>query len=277
MLTKKVDTITELLLSKEIAKYRNALAFERFVDYQASNSKQNFEEIIEDKTFIANISLNSKSSNVSSLENYKENTNIKDVSVNNTAFIKFDNPDSNLQTLKLEDGTIVTKEYTLVPFIFVQSETVLKPDGTKIYTVFYPSNECIPAKRIMYSSKSMVTTTTHFDIKGNIKSELRVAKYQDCTTVEENIDAVHHRKTKKYFNKNHIATIVESYVNDNLVFRLESDDEGNTKRELTYNGFSKVPILTKEVVYYSRYGFTVKEYNTKGELYSCYTKSLKRA
>lgn len=241
MLTKSVDTITDILLSKEIAKYRNAMAFNRFVKEQSENAKQNFQKIIDDKQIIKHREI-----------------------------------DSNLETIQEVDGTIITKEYALVPFKFVQAETISKPDGTKIHTIFYPSNEQIPAKRISYSPQSMVTKTTHFDQKGNIKSELRVIKNEDGSGIEEKIELNHQRKTKKFINKNNIATIVESYVDNKIVFRLETDDQGNTKKEQTYSSFANEPILIKETLYHSDIGYTVKEYKTTGELYSCYTKSLKK-
>ena len=241
MLTKSVDTITDILLSKEIAKYRNTVAFNRFVQEQSQNAKQNFEKII-----------------------------------NNNHIIRFREPNSNIETIQETDGTIITNEYALVPFVFIQSETVTKPDGTKIYTTFYPSNEQIPAKRITYSPQSMITKTTHYDNKGNIKAEIRVIKNEDGSGIEEKIEMQNQRKTKRYFNKNNISTRVESYVNDKIVFRLETDENGNTKKEQTYNSFGTEPILIKEVLYHSNICYTVKEYKTTGELYSCSTQSLKK-
>lgn len=238
-MTRNFDTITDVLLSKEIAKYKNAVAFQRFLQHQSENNKQNFEKIIENNQY-----------------ELKESQ-------------------SCLQTKEEDDGSIVSREYATVPFHFMQSETITRKDGTKIHTIFYPSSEEIPAKRIVYSAESMVTKTTLFDTKGNIKSEQRIIKFPDGSGSEEKIDTVYGRKTKKQFNKNNIATIVESYVNDKLVFKLECDDDGNIKKESNYQNIKGIPVLSKEVIHHTNIGYTIKEYTSTGELYSSSTKCIK--
>jgi len=139
MLTKNVDTITDILLSKEIAKYKNAVAFQRFLSHQTENAKTNFNEII------------NETSNKQSVGCLK-NTNT--ISANKATF-KTNIEDSN---------DITTKEYATVPYPYLQSETTIKPDGTKIHTIYYPSNDEIPAKRIVYSAQSTVKKL-HFTIQ----------------------------------------------------------------------------------------------------------------
>lgn len=239
MLTKNVNTITDVLLSKEIAKYKNAVAFQRFLQNQSENSKQNFEKIIENNEYSSNIN------------------------------------EPILKTELEDDDSIVSREYATVPFYHMQSETITQKDGTRIHTIFYPSCEEIPAKRVVYSPESMVTKTTLFDTSGNIKSEHRIIKFPDGSGSEEKIDTTYGRKTKKIFNKNNIATKVESYVNGKLAFSLECDEHGNIKRECNYQNIKGDSILSKEIIHHQDICYTVKEYTATGALYSSYTKSTK--
>ncbi len=175
----------------------------------------------------------------------------------------------SLQTVNNEDGSITTKELCYVPYTFVQSETVLYPDGSRIYTSFYPSSEGIPAKRIEMSAKSTITKTTTFDRNGKEKTLERVFKNPDGSGVEEKIDYKFERRNVRKFNKNNVSQHIESYVKGRLASRIECDDEGNLLKETRYNAFAAGSILQKEIVYNNiENSYVTKEYNMMGQISS---------
>lgn len=224
----KPETIT---LNDIVKKERNARAFENFLNTRIDSSPHSIQHF--------------------------ENPVNKSASRTTGSLIK-------LKTVKNADGSITTKELCTIPFIYLQSETVLYPNGTKIITLYYPSSEQIPAKSIEYSHQSTITKTTTYDTKGHIKTIERVVNNTDGSGFEEKIEFKHNRKTKRKFNKYKITTEVESYVKDKLVFTLECDKYGNLLKERTFYSYSQEPILQKEVTYYEQY-YTIKEYDPLGE------------
>lgn len=238
MHTKNFNNATDLLLSKELQKRQNLIAFNKFVDQQTENVKNNYNTII------------------------------------GSSSIK--NAQSNFETRIEEDGTVVTIEYAKIPFVFVQSETIEKPDGSRTHTVYYASQEKLPAKQISFSAQSMITKTTMYDIKGKVKTETKTMTFADNSRVEEKFDAQYNRKTKTFFNKNNISTAVESYVNEQLVFKLECDTNGNLQKEYTFCASKGNSHLSREVTYHKNENYTVKEYTSLGNLYSCKTKLLEK-
>ena len=224
-------------LSQELLKIRNNSAFNKFINNKIDYSKHVIQPLTEDI-------------NLASVKNVHD---------------KLQAEHSDLKTCK-EESVIRTEEICNIPFPFVQTETLLYPDGTKIVTTFYPSAEKIPAKRVEYSAKTTITKTTTYDRNGNEKTLDRNFINVDGMYIEEYVDFKFSRKTIKRFNKNKIATSVESYVKDNLAFALEHDELGNIKRELTYYAFMPNRVLQKEIVYDEKGSYTQKEYNTLGVL-----------
>lgn len=239
------------ILSDEILKIRNNSAFQKFINTKIDYSKQVIQPLTED---IA----------LQSVQTVHENL-AKQQPVLKTS---------------QEEVAIRTEEICNIPFPFVQTETLLYPDGTKIVTTFYPSNDRIPSKRVEFLAKCNITKTTTFDREGKEKTMERIVINEDNSSYEEYIDFKFSRKTIKRFNNKKITVSIENFVKENLSFRLECDDLGNIKKESTFYTYSKTPILAKEIVYNSDGSYTQKEYNALGNLTGIKTvncRTLKKA
>lgn len=170
-----------------------------------------------------------------------------------------------------ENDVIRTEEICYVPYPFVQSETLLYPDGTKVITTFYPNGEKAPAKRVEYSAQSTISKIITYDKYGNEKTMERVVRNPDGSGIEEKNDYKYSRKVVKHFNSKNIARFIYSYIKDKLAFKLECDDFGNVKREYIYSAFAPSELLQKEILYNANGSYTTKEYTPSGEVYSIYT------
>lgn len=236
MFTNIIENETTNKLNNEIKKLKNNFAFNKFINERANSSQKTFNNLFGQTT---------------PSNSYK-----------------------NIQTFKDEDGSIVTQEIATVPFVYIQAKTILRPDGTKIYINYFPNNEEQPSKIVEYSAQSMVTKTTTFESNGNAKTEERIIKYPDGTSVKELTEFKHQRKTRKTQNSENITIKIESFINNKLIYELNCDKEGTLKKESYFYSFSQRPILSKEITYHSNIAYTEKEYSYTGELTSVMTKSF---
>lgn len=232
------------LLSDKIRKIRNENAFNTFLNTKIDFAKQTFKPLLEEKT-------------------------VEVLSVNE--FPLEQNVDTSYKTEICENEVIKTEEICYIPYPFVQSETLLYPDGTKVITTFYPNGEKIPAKRVEYSAQSTISKITTFDKYGKQKTMERVIKNPDGSGIEEKIDFKYSRKVVKHFNNKNIARVIYSYVKDKLAFKMECDDFGNVQKEYVYSAFAPYDLLQKEILYNKNGSYTTKEYATNGMVYSVYT------
>ena len=239
--TKPLEDAVQIL-NDLISKQRNAIAFDKFIESRIETNKQILHSSTDD---------------------------------NSSFLYKSINKQTNLQTVINDDNSITTQELSTVPFVYLQSETIVYPDGTKVFTNFYPSAEKIPSKRVEYSGKSNVTKTTNYDTKGKVKSVVRVVKNSDGSGYEEKYNHKFRRNTRTKFNKNKIATETVSYVNNKLVFKLECDENGTLLKETTYYSYTNNPVKQREIIYYDT-AYTIKEYDLSGELCGVTTKFLQK-
>lgn len=232
------------LLSDKIRKMRNNAAFKTFLNNKIDFAKQAVKPLLEEK--------------------HVEVLQINDFSGNQ-------NGCTELKTEVAENNVIRTEEMCYVPYPFVQSETLLYPDGTKIITTFYPNGDKIPAKRVEYSAQSTIKKVTTFDKYGKEKTMERVIRNADGSGIEEKIDYKYSRKVVKHFNNQNIARYIYSYVKDKLAFKMECDDLGNIQKEYIYSAFAPNELLQKEILYNANGSYTTKEYAANGVVYSVYT------
>ena len=211
------------ILSDEILKIRNNSAFNKFLNNKIDYTKQAIQPLTDDIP-------------LQSLKVLHEHL------CNNNQQIK----------TEAENEIIKTEEICNIPFPFVQTETLLYPDGSKVVTTFYPSNDKIPAKKVEYLSQSTITKTTTYDRSGKEKTLERQMLNQDNSSIVELIDFKFNRKTIKRFNAKKIAVLVENYVNDKLTFKLECDDYGNLKKEKLFT-IQMVLIQRENTVYWEHW------------------------
>lgn len=235
------DFVSEDILNRLVQKRRNKKAFVDFVNNRINNSKHIFQNVVEGTPISRSI----------------------DTQPNIVTF-----------TDKMDDS-IVTQEYCVIPFRFVQTETKLGKDGRKTVTTFFPSKESRPAKIVESSAHGLIVKTVNYNINGEIKNEEKVVKLKDGSGFKETTEPKHNRKTVKNFNKYNVTTGIKSYVGDKLVFVLECDINGNLKKELSYYNDSKEYMLQKEVIYHNSTTYTEKEYSRTGTLCSLVTKKIK--